>query len=179
MENTKARAKRLWNNYGTTVEEWDRVDEFQGRVCWLCKRPERTGKRLSTDHSHLDGLGTGRWAPPRISRGSPSRWPRDSAITDACERMMATHYDVSVANSGAEALELCRSSEPFAVVISDDDMPEMTGRELLNKVCQEFPHTVRVMLTGRKDLDIAVDAIEKGQIFRFLTKPSYLVPQLP
>lgn len=55
MENLKARAKRLWDNYGLTLEEWSIIESFQEARCWLCGRPERTGKRLATDHSHLDG----------------------------------------------------------------------------------------------------------------------------
>ena len=56
MENLKARAKRLWDNYGATVEEWDIVFEYQNRVCWACQRPQKSGKRLAVDHDHASGL---------------------------------------------------------------------------------------------------------------------------
>lgn len=56
MENERARAKRLKDYYNLTIEQWDAISAFQNGVCWLCGRPERTGKRLATDHSHLDGL---------------------------------------------------------------------------------------------------------------------------
>lgn len=52
----KARRKRLWDNYGTTPEEWDVVHEFQNKVCWACQRPQKSGKRLATDHDHISGL---------------------------------------------------------------------------------------------------------------------------
>lgn len=56
MENTKARAKRLRDYYNLTIEQWDAIEAYQHGVCWLCGRKEPTGKRLATDHSHLDGL---------------------------------------------------------------------------------------------------------------------------
>jgi len=52
----KAWAKRLWDNYKLTPEMWKSIYDYQGGVCWVCGRPESTGKRLAVDHSHLDGL---------------------------------------------------------------------------------------------------------------------------
>ena len=61
MESVKARAKRLSDNYNLTIEESDKIDAYQKNVCWICGRPEPvTGRRLATDHSHLDGLIRGR-----------------------------------------------------------------------------------------------------------------------
>jgi Recombination endonuclease VII len=56
MESEKARAKRLKDYYNLTIEKWEAMDTYQRSLCWLCGRRERTGKRLATDHSHLDGL---------------------------------------------------------------------------------------------------------------------------
>ena len=42
--------------YNLTVTEWDLIDAFQNHVCAICKRPNPSGKRLSTDHSHIIGL---------------------------------------------------------------------------------------------------------------------------
>lgn len=56
MENEKARAKRLMDNFKLTIDKWETVNAHQGKVCALCGRPCHTGKRLATDHSHLDGL---------------------------------------------------------------------------------------------------------------------------
>src|SRR6266850_5209984 len=52
----KARAKRLWDNYGITPEEWQIVWTFQKGVCWACQRLQKSGKRLATDHDHASGL---------------------------------------------------------------------------------------------------------------------------
>lgn len=56
MENDKARAKRLMDGFKLTIEKWETVNTYQRRVCALCGRPCHTGKRLATDHAHLDGL---------------------------------------------------------------------------------------------------------------------------
>lgn len=56
MENDKARAKRLMDGFKLTIEKWETVNRYQKKVCALCGRPCHTGKRLATDHSHLDGL---------------------------------------------------------------------------------------------------------------------------
>lgn len=57
MQSEKARAKRLWDNYRLTLEQWQKIFEHQGGVCYICGRPELVaGRRLSVDHSHLDGL---------------------------------------------------------------------------------------------------------------------------
>lgn len=56
MENDKSRAKRLMDGFKLTIEKWEKVNTYQRGVCALCGRPCHTGKRLATDHSHLDGL---------------------------------------------------------------------------------------------------------------------------
>lgn len=53
----KAWAKRLWDNYRLTPEQWQKMYDYQGGVCWVCGLPEPVpGRRLAVDHSHLDGL---------------------------------------------------------------------------------------------------------------------------
>lgn len=84
------------------------------------------------------------------------------------------------ANSGAEALTSLER-QPVDAIISDQDMPGMTGVELLSKASRLYPETVRFMLTGKATLDLAIEAINQGSIHRFFTKPieaSTLVTQL-
>jgi CheY-like chemotaxis protein len=83
-------------------------------------------------------------------------------------------YDIQTALSGKEALQMMRSQphdQPFDVLITDQRMPEMTGVELLEIAAVEFPQTVRMMLTGYSDMEAIIRAINKGNIFRYLTKP--------
>lgn len=80
-------------------------------------------------------------------------------------------YEVLTALGGEEALERLRTEGPVAVIVSDMRMPGMDGAALLAKVRQLHADTVRVLLTGEPGRDAVVAAVNKGQIFRFLTKP--------
>ncbi len=102
-------------------------------------------------------------------------------VLKGLRRRLGREYDLAVAESGAEALNILRSSDPFHVIVSDMRMPVMTGAQLLSACRKEFPDTVRVLLTGQSDLDDAIAAVNDGNIFRFLSKPcppEVLVPAL-
>jgi DNA-binding NtrC family response regulator len=62
-------------------------------------------------------------------------------------------------------------NENVAVLVSDYEMPEMTGAQLAGLAKRVRPETVRILLTGRRTLDTAVDGINQGEVFRFLSKP--------
>ena len=79
-------------------------------------------------------------------------------------------YTVKCAQSALEALQLMEN-EQVDVVISDERMPGMPGSEFLALVRQQFPKTVRIILTGHASLESAIRAINEGEIYRFLTKP--------
>lgn len=87
------------------------------------------------------------------------------------QRALRKDFDITVAESGAAALELIKSSEPFAVIVSDMRMPMMDGVQFLAEVKELCPDSVRVMLTGNVDQQTAIDAVNQGHIFRFLNKP--------
>ncbi|NET52467.1 MAG: response regulator, partial [Merismopedia sp. SIO2A8] len=59
----------------------------------------------------------------------------------------------------------------FAVIISDQRMPEMKGTEFLSKTVPQFPNTIRIILTGFTDVEDLVDAINSGQVYKYITKP--------
>lgn len=86
-------------------------------------------------------------------------------------RNLRSLFDVHIAQSGKEALKIISEQDDFAVVISDYRMPEMDGIELLHEVRKISPDTIRIILTGYADMQIAIEAINEGNIFRFLTKP--------
>ena len=95
----------------------------------------------------------------------------ESNILDGYKRSLRGKFDVEVALGGREGLKIAEERGPFAVIVSDLRMPEMDGVEFLSKVRHLAPDTVRMMLTGHADLDAAIDAVNEGNIFRFLTKP--------
>jgi two-component system probable response regulator PhcQ len=79
-------------------------------------------------------------------------------------------YQVEAYTSAAEALEAMRAA-PFDLVISDHLMPDMTGLEFLKRARDRHPDVLRIMLTGQADMQTAIDAINHGEVYRFLTKP--------
>ncbi|MDZ7337820.1 MAG: response regulator [candidate division KSB1 bacterium] len=79
-------------------------------------------------------------------------------------------YQVLCASSGTEALRLMAET-PVDAVISDEQMPGMSGSELLAEVRRRYPETVRMMLTGNATLSTAIRAINDGEVYRFFTKP--------
>ncbi|WP_413613501.1 response regulator [Bdellovibrio sp. HCB-110] len=91
---------------------------------------------------------------------------------DALERLFRKKFTVLKATSGKEALEvLDKNPGPVSLIITDQRMPEMTGVEFLEKTLNSHPETVRILLTGYTDLESVIMAVNKGQIFRYLTKP--------
>jgi response regulator RpfG family c-di-GMP phosphodiesterase len=105
----------------------------------------------------------------------------DPNIIAGFQRTLRKQFAFDTALSGAEALELLKAKGPYAVVVADMRMPGMEGIELLERVREAAPDTVRVMLTGNADQQTAVDAVNRGQVFRFLNKPcppETLVPVL-
>ena len=79
-------------------------------------------------------------------------------------------YELHFGHEPAEGLELLKVHK-FDMVISDHLMPNMTGLEFLKLVRDRYPDTMRMMLTGHADMQTAIDAINQGQIYRFLSKP--------
>ena len=87
------------------------------------------------------------------------------------KRSLRGRFSITTAESGPEALDRIAEEEPFAVVVSDMRMPEMTGVELLRRVRVVSADSVRMMLTGNADQETAIQAVNQGHIFRFLNKP--------
>lgn len=90
---------------------------------------------------------------------------------DLLYRTFRRDFNVLRAESGKEALELLEAHGEVAVIISDQRMPEMKGTEFLSKTVPQFPDTVRIILTGFTDVEDLVDAINAGQVYRYITKP--------
>lgn len=79
-------------------------------------------------------------------------------------------YEVITATSANIALDYF-SEKPFDLVISDYMMPKYNGIEFLSRIHEDYPDTIRIILTGYADMDAAIKAINEGGVYRFLTKP--------
>jgi ActR/RegA family two-component response regulator len=95
----------------------------------------------------------------------------EPVLLDTMRRLMGREFKVTTAPGGHEGLAVIREQGSFAVVVSDLRMPGKDGIAFLTKVREIAPDAVRVMLTGFGDLTAAVNAVNEGQIFRFLQKP--------
>jgi response regulator RpfG family c-di-GMP phosphodiesterase len=95
----------------------------------------------------------------------------DPAAIAIFEAVLKGRFDVETAGSGPQGLDLLAEKGPFAVVVADMFMDGMDGIEFLSAVKDRAPDTVLMMLSGKADLTTAIDAVNKGHIFRFLTKP--------
>jgi len=92
-------------------------------------------------------------------------------VTNALKHTLRKErYTILTADSAKEALEIL-GRDCVDVVVSDEQMPGMSGSELLAKVRMEYPDIIRIILTGHANAEAATRAINKGDIYRFLTKP--------
>ena len=94
----------------------------------------------------------------------------DPGILEALRLSLELDYEVLVAPGGAEGLELLARNE-VALIIADQRMPGMMGVEFLERAREVSPNSVRMMLTGFADLDAIVGAINRGQVYRYISKP--------
>jgi response regulator RpfG family c-di-GMP phosphodiesterase len=95
----------------------------------------------------------------------------DQNILDSFRRNLYDTFDVVTALSGEEGLKAIETQGPFAVIVSDYRMPVMDGIKFLSEALKLAPDTIRIMLTGHADLQAAIDAVNEGNLFRFLLKP--------
>jgi signal transduction histidine kinase len=94
----------------------------------------------------------------------------DRANLKVLAAMCAGEFEVVTVSGGAEALEILRQRE-IAVLLVDQRMPHMTGVELLEVASREAPDAIRILITAYADLSAAIDAINRGQVRRYLRKP--------
>lgn len=80
-------------------------------------------------------------------------------------------FKIYLAESGPEGLEIFKQQEDLNIILTDQRMPEMTGIEFLVEVQKINPEPMRILITGYTDINAVIDAINKGQVYRYLTKP--------
>jgi response regulator RpfG family c-di-GMP phosphodiesterase len=108
---------------------------------------------------------------PREPQGTLLLVDDEPAILSSLQRLFRSQgYRLFTAESGARALEILEQ-QAVDLVISDMRMPAMTGAEFLAHVAERWPNVVRILLTGYSDLSSTVDAINRGAIYRYVSKP--------
>ncbi|MEE9296477.1 MAG: response regulator [Phycisphaerae bacterium] len=92
-------------------------------------------------------------------------------VLDGLTRVLRKEsYKILTANSAEEAAGFLANNS-IDLIISDEEMPGMSGTEFLGRVAKEYPETVRIVLTGHPSLSAALRAINEGQVYQFFTKP--------
>ena len=95
----------------------------------------------------------------------------EAFVRNALVRALRTEdYEIRTADGPKSAWEQL-TERPADIVISDFKMPRMSGLELLQRVRETFPDSIRLMLTGHADVETVIDAVNNSEIYRFLTKP--------
>ncbi len=92
-------------------------------------------------------------------------------VLSALRRQLRDLFDVEVQSDPTVAIAEIDRKHPYAAVVSDFRMPRMNGIEFLTEVKNQSPDTTRLMLTGYADVSNAINAVNEGNVFRFLTKP--------
>jgi response regulator RpfG family c-di-GMP phosphodiesterase len=95
----------------------------------------------------------------------------DPNVVAGFQRNLRRRFTIDTALNGNDCLRMVETKGPYAVVVADMNMPGINGVELLARLHQLAPDTIRIMLTGNADQHTAMEAVNHGQIFRFLTKP--------
>lgn len=94
----------------------------------------------------------------------------DEQILCGIVRSLSDDFDIQTATSGKQVIELFKQAT-FAVVVSDMRMPDMNGARLLKYVYENYPETIRLLLTGQSGIEDSTAAINDGHIFRLLNEP--------
>lgn len=79
-------------------------------------------------------------------------------------------FNVLLANNAKEGKAILHKNE-VDIILTDQRMPEMTGIEFLVDILDEFPDPIRMLVTGYSDIDAVIDAINKGQVYKYISKP--------
>ncbi len=95
----------------------------------------------------------------------------EEAILETMTFTFEDDYEVFTSNDPRKALEILDENAPFAAVLTDQRMPEMSGVEFVSEVWRRHPNTVRMILTGFSDMDAIIQAINDGHVYSYITKP--------
>jgi len=140
-------------------------DEMQGNFFSPAVAKETFESQLR-DNKHMSVP-----EPPSADQRTLLLVDDESGIRAALTRMLrGDGYRILTASNGAEGLEVL-AVNPVQVIISDQRMPGMSGTEFLNVVKELYPDTVRIILSGYTDIEVVTESVNRGAVFKFLTKP--------
>jgi response regulator RpfG family c-di-GMP phosphodiesterase len=91
-------------------------------------------------------------------------------ILFSLQGLLRREFELFTANSGKEALEIL-AQHPIHVVMTDQRMPELTGAELVGRIKEEYPNAIRIVFTGYADIKAVIECINRGGLYRYITKP--------
>src|SRR6267378_1366154 len=91
-------------------------------------------------------------------------------LVQSVQDLLRFDYRVLGATRASEGLKMMQG-ERVHIVMSDQRMPEMTGVELLSRVKQSYPDTIRLLFTAYSDMGAVIDAINQGNVYRYISKP--------
>ncbi|MEP7318116.1 MAG: response regulator [Panacibacter sp.] len=80
-------------------------------------------------------------------------------------------FDVHTAESAEEGKKILASNKQINVILSDQRMPKMTGIEFFESILEQYPDPIRILITGYTDINAVVDSINRGQVYKYLSKP--------
>lgn len=80
------------------------------------------------------------------------------------------HYNIFTADSAEEGKSILESEE-IHIILSDQRMPKMTGIAFFESILKSHPEPIRILITGYTDINAVIDAINKGEVYKYLTKP--------
>ena len=147
-------------------------------AAFALRKPRPLGTFLWPSHSHFGNHGRRTAADAGLPGSEETTVDNkvlfvddEAPVLDGYQRLLRRDFTVNTALGGEQGLALIRTTGPYAVVVSDMRMPGMNGAEFLAHVREKTPNTARILLTGHADLDAAIDAVNRGNIFRFLTTP--------
>ncbi|MDX1651423.1 MAG: response regulator [Brumimicrobium sp.] len=80
------------------------------------------------------------------------------------------NFNIFLAESAHDGLDILKNNQ-IHVILTDQRMPEKTGVEFLSSILEEYPHAIRILVTGYTDMDALVEAVNKGHIFKYISKP--------
>ncbi len=87
------------------------------------------------------------------------------------KNLFKKEFTIHTAGSGGAALELIEKHPELALIVSDQRMPDMTGIELLRRISVKRPNLIRMLITAYTEIELVIDAINRGKVYRYITKP--------